>query len=265
MKRSLLRILRCPGCGAELRVERAAERQGEIEDGELRCTGCATSYAIAGFIPRFAPRDNYTSSFGFQWNEFRRTQLDSYSGHPITERRFFAQSAWTAAISPAGWSSILDAAQDVSPRSASRPAPRVVAVDYSNAVDACWLNLGSNPRLHVVQADVYRLPFEKRRFDYVYCFGVMQHTPDVERTFVALVGTGQRGRSPRGGRVSAPSRERTLAEGTGFVRSRAAFLPAPSFAWFKGVVPLLFPVSLAIGTDSRRRPPLTLCHPGGEL
>jgi SAM-dependent methyltransferase len=64
---------------------------------------------------------------------------------------------------------------------------RLVAVDYSSAVDACRQNLGPDPGLDVVQADVYRLPFRPQSFAFVYCFGVLQHTPDVHAAFAALV------------------------------------------------------------------------------
>jgi len=55
-----------------------------------------------------------------------------------------------------------------------------------SAVDACRQNLGPNPRLDAVQADVYRLPFRRQSFEFVYCFGVLQHTPDVRESFAAL-------------------------------------------------------------------------------
>jgi ubiquinone/menaquinone biosynthesis C-methylase UbiE len=63
---------------------------------------------------------------------------------------------------------------------------QVVAVDYSSAVDACWANLGPNPRLDVVQGDVYKLPVRPGTFDHVYCLGVLQHTPDVKASFMGL-------------------------------------------------------------------------------
>jgi SAM-dependent methyltransferase len=61
----------------------------------------------------------------------------------------------------------------------------VVAVDYSSAVDACRANL-PHERLHVLQGDIYALPFAPGSFDYVYSLGVVQHTPDVERAVKAL-------------------------------------------------------------------------------
>ena len=38
----------------------------------------------------------------------------------------------------------------------------------------------------MVQADIYRLPFRDGTFDRVYCLGVLQHTPDVRKAFLAL-------------------------------------------------------------------------------
>ncbi|HEX7755232.1 MAG TPA: class I SAM-dependent methyltransferase, partial [Niabella sp.] len=62
----------------------------------------------------------------------------------------------------------------------------VVALDYSTAVDACYKNLGHHPNLHIIQGDIYALPFEKESFDYVYSLGVLQHTPDVKKAFFCL-------------------------------------------------------------------------------
>ncbi len=63
----------------------------------------------------------------------------------------------------------------------------VVAIDYSDAVDAAQANLGLTAALHVVQADLYQLPFRRGAFDYVYSLGVLQHTPDAWKAIRALV------------------------------------------------------------------------------
>jgi len=62
----------------------------------------------------------------------------------------------------------------------------VVALDYSSAVDACWANHGSCKNLNVIQGDIYHLPFDLGGFDFVYCLGVLQHTPNVMASFLAL-------------------------------------------------------------------------------
>jgi len=60
----------------------------------------------------------------------------------------------------------------------------VWAVDASSAVDAARANLGEQERLHLAQADLFDLPFERRSFDRVLCYGVLQHTPDPRRAFL---------------------------------------------------------------------------------
>src|SRR5262245_6658241 len=44
-------------------------------------------YPIVNEIPRFVGTSNYADHFGLQWNRYPRTQLDSYTGLPITLER----------------------------------------------------------------------------------------------------------------------------------------------------------------------------------
>ena len=43
-------------------------------------------------------------------------------------------------------------------------ATKVVAFDYSSAVDACYADFKPHPNLHVVQGDIYGLLFPKDFF-----------------------------------------------------------------------------------------------------
>ncbi|MBK8495659.1 MAG: class I SAM-dependent methyltransferase [Chitinophagaceae bacterium] len=62
------------------------------------------------------------------------------------------------------------------------------SVDYSNAVEANFKNNGHHKdRFHLYQASVYDMPFAKGQFDKVFCFGVIQHTPDVHKTVQSLI------------------------------------------------------------------------------
>jgi uncharacterized protein YbaR (Trm112 family)/ubiquinone/menaquinone biosynthesis C-methylase UbiE len=195
MHATLLEILRCPICRGTLALD--GDGGHDIESGTLTCHGCGALHPIIRGIPRFVPADNYSASFGYQWNRFPRTQLDSYSGTTITADRFFSQSGWTSEEMRA--KSVLDVGCGAG-RFAEvtlGTGARVVAVDYSSAVDACRANLGGAELLDVVQADVYHLPFAEEAFDFVYCFGVVQHTPDVKAAVQALVGP-----TRRGGRVA---------------------------------------------------------------
>ena len=95
MKPDLVEFLACPSCQGELQVRDEHAVDGAIESGALACAGCSARYPIIAFVPRFVPPENYATSFGFQWNRFRHTQLDSFTGQPITRDRFFAHSGWT--------------------------------------------------------------------------------------------------------------------------------------------------------------------------
>jgi len=183
MREELLEILRCSESGQRLKL------QGD----SLVSEGGGTRYPIRNGIPRFVPESNYADNFGMQWNIFAKTQLDSHSGHPISSNRFWKATGWNPADMRGKW--VLDAGCGSGrfAEIALSTGARVVALDYSSAVEACWANLKHHPNLHVVQGDIYALPFAKESFDFVYSLGVLQHTPDVGKAFASLPPMLQRG------------------------------------------------------------------------
>lgn len=54
---------------------------------------------------------------------------------------------------------------------------RVVAIDLSEAVEACQRN-NEGLDVSVVQASLFELPFRRSIFDHGFTIGVIQHTPD---------------------------------------------------------------------------------------
>lgn len=186
MRAELLEILRCPVTGASLALSGAQMNGKEIEMGELSTPDGAHRYPIRNGIPRFVPEDNYAASFGMQWNRFRRTQLDSVSGVPISRDRFQRFTGWTA--TDLAGKRVLDVGCGAGrfAEIALEAGAWLVALDYSGAVDAARANLSSHEHLQVVQGDIFALPFALAQFDFVYCLGVLQHTPDVRRAFLSL-------------------------------------------------------------------------------
>lgn len=246
MNRPLLDWLCCPACGGGLALENAREKEGEIESGQLRCPTCPGDYPILAYVPRFVPAGNYADSFGLQWNQFRRTQLDSQTRLPVSRDRFFRQSGWAPA--DLAGRHVLDAGCGAGrfAEVALATGARVVALDYSSAVDACRANLGPNPRLDVVQGDIYQLPFKRGGFDAVYCFGVLQHTPDVRRAFLSLAAPLR-----EGGRLAVdvyPMRWRNLVSAKYWLRPLTRRMaPERLFRLVRRMVPLLLPLSRLIG------------------
>jgi 2-polyprenyl-3-methyl-5-hydroxy-6-metoxy-1,4-benzoquinol methylase len=246
LQRRLLDLFRCPHCQAGLVLTASPETNGEVDRGELDCAGCARRYPIIESVPRFVPAENYAESFGWQWNRFRRTQLDSCSGRPISRGRFFRQSGWPSAA--LAGRRVLDVGCGAGrfAEVALACGAEVVAVDYSSAADACWRNLGPNANLSVVQADVYQLPFAPGQFDFVYCFGVLQHTPDVKSAFLALPA-----QLRDGGRLAVdiyPKQMRNVLWPKYWLRHVTKHVPPPRlFRLVQTALPILWPISLAVG------------------
>jgi len=128
---------------------------------------------------------NYAESFGFQWNRFARTQLDEEGGR-LSEERFFAQTRWPRSLRG---EVVLEAgcgAGRFTPHAASTGA-RVFSLDYSEAITAARKNNAHLADVRFLRGDLRRLPFRRGFADRLFCFGVLQHTPDPDASFRALV------------------------------------------------------------------------------
>lgn len=185
MKPTLIALLRCPQSGQALELE-GAPAGSEVAEGRLRTADGAHAYPIRGGIPRFVPESGYADNFGMQWNKFARTQLDSHTGHPISAERFWESTRWTPEQIKDQWVLDVGCGAGRFAEVALNAGAKVVALDYSSAVDATYANLREHPNLHVVQGDIYALPFAKGGFPFVYSLGVLQHTPDVAKSFASL-------------------------------------------------------------------------------
>jgi 2-polyprenyl-3-methyl-5-hydroxy-6-metoxy-1,4-benzoquinol methylase/uncharacterized protein YbaR (Trm112 family) len=187
VKLSLLQWLVCPPDRGRLELADGQETNGEIESGTLICARCASQYPIVRGVPRFVPSDNYASSFGLQWNRYRELQLDSRNGTHFSRDRFYSITEWRPPALEGRL--ILDVGCGAGrfAEIALSDGAEVVAVDLSSAVDAAYQNLGSHPRFHCVQASIYDLPFADGTFDYEYCIGVIQHTPDPKKSVQSIL------------------------------------------------------------------------------
>src|SRR6187397_809827 len=67
-----------------------------IKKGKLIDHKTGKEYKIVNGIPRFLDSDtNYSDNFGLQWNKFKKTQFDSYTGLPLSGKRFWENTRWT--------------------------------------------------------------------------------------------------------------------------------------------------------------------------
>ena len=127
---------------------------------------------------------DYSSNFGLQWNEFSKTQLDSYTGFPLTRKRLFNSSEW-------GSHEIKDKLIVELGSGAGRfteillsSHSYVISVEMSNAIHVNALNNKSD-KIIFLKSSLNNLSFLDEFFDYVLCYGVAQHTPNVLETYKA--------------------------------------------------------------------------------
>lgn len=169
------------GCTLKIteKYDNGAPRNGKIIIGDR-------SFEILNGIPRLVPTQEYASNFGLQWNTFRLTQLDSYTKLPLTFNRFWNNTKWKPG--ELYGKTVLEAGSGAGrfTEVLLEAGAKVVSFDLSNAVEA---NFSTNSRkgdLLLFQASIYDLPLKDNYFDYVFCHGVLQHTPEPEKAYQML-------------------------------------------------------------------------------
>ena len=188
MRASHIPFLVCPECRSPLNLGPIElQRDDQIVEGTLCCTGngCEAEFPISNGIPRFVPVENYASGFGLQWIKHARTQYDSTSGANVSETRFFEETGWPRDLN----GEIIIEAGSGSGRfteQAASTGAMVLSLDYSFAVEANFSSNGARENVLIVQGDIYRMPFLHASADRIFCFGVLQHTPDPEKAFLEL-------------------------------------------------------------------------------
>ncbi|MDQ6652783.1 MAG: methyltransferase domain-containing protein [Acidobacteriota bacterium] len=188
MKRKLLDYLRCPSCsGAILLASVARSENTEIIEGLLACNGCERTFPITRGIPRFAAPEKLepdkaatAENFGWQWQHFSHND-DLYADQFL---------GWIAPVRPVFFQGkvVLEGGCGKGRHTqlaAGWGAREVIGCDLSDAVETAFGATRNLENVHIVQADIYHLPFD-RKFDYAFSVGVLHHLPDPEVGFRSL-------------------------------------------------------------------------------
>lgn len=180
-----LDLLWCPACHQDLDVA------GEA----LECSGCRALYPILNGVPRFAitvtePVARRTqASFGYEWSTFN----DWRASGETNFRQYFGDFdfAWIRGRT------VLDAGCGMGrhARQMAAYAGRIVAMDFSRAIDQAAHNTADLKNVICVQGDITQPPVVDETFDLVYSLGVLHHLADAEgaaRRLLAKVKPGGR-------------------------------------------------------------------------
>jgi SAM-dependent methyltransferase len=181
-------------CLVDPHTQEALELSIDHREGDFILTGMLASpshrYPIVRGVPRFAgytEKNNYTKSFGYQWNKWSRLQFESENvgktmqGHTLSMwQRITAidtDDLGGAIIADFGCGSgrFIEIVR--------MKHGRVIGIDLSDAVEAAGENFRRDCGVLICQADVLRPPIRRGSMDGAFSIGVLHHTPNPRKGF----------------------------------------------------------------------------------
>jgi len=197
LKLSLLNYLACPTCSGEIVLKVQKKVKNDIFTGKLKCKKCGDSFAIKNGIPRFVT--DKTKDFIKTEDAFSAKWKIHHKNHQAKDWIDFQQN-WF--LERYGWKSIqyfndflknkkyiLDAGTGVGNSAnmlSSNSESQIFALDASESIDFAYKKYNSKKNIHFLQADLRKLPFKRKFFDYVYSDQVLHHTKNTSTSFKYL-------------------------------------------------------------------------------
>ena len=195
---SLVSRLACPRTGESLRFEPLAlvPPGDPVDGGALVSSESGVRYSIERGIPRLLVADSPMAvraastrdAFERQWLHYSRLprifgkDRASMATNLVNERmgsrirRDWYPGKWVLDAG-CGHGRYLKAIADL--------GATAVGVDVGDGPERARVPL-DDPRIHVVQGDILRLPFANASFDLAFCDGVLHHTPDPRAGYLEL-------------------------------------------------------------------------------
>jgi SAM-dependent methyltransferase len=191
MRLTLLDYIVCPKCQKRFELKILTQHGDHIMEGSLQCEGCGTSYAIQEGIPRLLDQHtidqrNKTTAerFGQEWEDFDFIDIQRYTQQfldwifPVQSEFFYNKLILDAGCGKGRHCVV----------SAKFHAREVIGIDLADgSVITAFRNTKDTPNIHIIQANLYHLPFKSDTFDYVYSIGVLHHTPEPKKASICLV------------------------------------------------------------------------------
>jgi ubiquinone/menaquinone biosynthesis C-methylase UbiE/uncharacterized protein YbaR (Trm112 family) len=197
MKISILEYLECPSCHGELLLKINKKTKNEVIEGKFSCKKCKEVFPVKNGIPRFVK--DTTKDFIKTEDSFSAKWRKHHSNHQakdwidFQQKWFFDRFGWKTIkrftnfmkskkfVLEAG-TGIGNTADLLSINSSST----VFAIDASESIDFAFKKYGKKINLHFLQADLRKLPFKKKFFDYILSDQVLHHTKNTKTSFKYL-------------------------------------------------------------------------------
>ena len=196
LKTLLVGNLVCPRCSQIFTVKIRKKIKSEIIEGDLICSK-KHRFLIKKGIPRFVVDTDKDfvgtkDAFSAKWRNYNKTYH--------SKKWFDNQRKWF--LSRFGWNTvsnfnkfiktrhkILDAGTGVGNSAklfSYNNNAQVFAIDASEGIEFAYKKYGKVPNVHFLQADIRKLPFKKKFFDFICSDQVLHHTKDSETSFKIL-------------------------------------------------------------------------------
>ncbi len=212
MRETLLSFLSCPECGSGFDLTVLVKEDDRIIEGLLHCVATRHVYPVVRAVPRilasaFGQEPQFTAKhraliatyrsvastptepeieqtkkgFGRQWTTYQVQRSD--------EDLAYFQSKTGVTPSYLNGRLVLDArcGSGRYAEVAGEAGAVVVGVDLSAAVETAASSTSHLPNVHIVQSDIFRLPFKAQAFDFIYSIGVLHHTPNTKQALSSLI------------------------------------------------------------------------------
>jgi ubiquinone/menaquinone biosynthesis C-methylase UbiE/uncharacterized protein YbaR (Trm112 family) len=196
LKANLVNYIVCPKCYKGFTLKSEKYEKNEIVSGLLVCNNGHKFRIIRG-IPRLVIDETTgfvktEAAFSSKWKKYNKFYHQ--------KNWFLHQQNWF--LDRFGWknlanfnkflktrSKILDAGTGIGNSAklfSSNPKSYVFAIDASESIDFAYKRYGTTPNIHFLQADIRRLPFRKRFFNFICSDQVLHHTKNTETSFKNL-------------------------------------------------------------------------------
>ena len=197
MRTKILKVLACPRCGTEFTLKAGVYRNKEVKEGILRCKN-NHEYVIKNFIPRFLlpfnrsikSKKQVQKSFTSKWSAWQQFSpwfikfFDEWFQRKlgIKDKRSFKSYFKNKKY-------LLDVGTGLGTKvetMAKLTTGEVFGVDINDSVSIAYQNTKKYSNTHIIQADLFHLPFKKNLFDFIVSDGVLHHTPTPKKGFLSL-------------------------------------------------------------------------------
>lgn len=136
--------------------------------------------------------EDYAVNFGLQWNKFALTQYDSFTELPLTRNRLINSSEWKDEEINKKLIIELGSGAGRFTEILLSTNSYVVSVEMSDAIYANSKN-NKSEKIIFIKSSLTDIEILNNLFDYVLCYGVAQHTPNIMKTYGACYKFGKKG------------------------------------------------------------------------